>query len=226
MISCDMFPSPFSDHCAVVLKVPIPEPLPRGPGRWFFNTSFLKESAFVASVTRFWRMWQGQKASFSSIHRWWELGKDKIKGLAIHFSAQKSKDQQTSYDLLLRLSRHLKEQIDAGRVSLLPVYENVLNQIAEANRSTAEGARVRARVRWAEEGKSSSAYFFCLERKRGTEGWISAMSSADGSIISSLDGICVSWVSFYNRLFSASSVDLGVQGELLANLTSFLLSVV
>ena len=104
----------------------------------------------------------------------------------------------------------------------MPIYENVLNQIADLDRLTAEGARVRARVRWAEEGETSSAYFFRLERKRGTEGWISAMLSADGSILSSLDGICDSWVSFYDRLFSASSIDLSVQGELLANLTSFL----
>ena len=48
------------------------------------------------------------------------------------------------------------------------------------------------------------------------------MSAAGGSILSSLDGICDSWVSFYDRLFSPSSIDLGVQGELLANLTSFL----
>ena len=29
--SCDMLACPFSDHCAVLLSVPIPEPIPRGP---------------------------------------------------------------------------------------------------------------------------------------------------------------------------------------------------
>ena len=31
--SCDILACPYSDHCAVVLSVPIPEPILRGPGR-------------------------------------------------------------------------------------------------------------------------------------------------------------------------------------------------
>ena len=31
--SCDMLACPFSNHCAVMLSVPIPEPTPRGHGR-------------------------------------------------------------------------------------------------------------------------------------------------------------------------------------------------
>ena len=100
IVSCDMFPYPFSDHCTVVLKVPVPEPLPRGPGRWFFNVALLKEPVFVSSVVSFWRRWQGEKASFPSLLRWWELGKEKIKSLAIYFCSRKSKSKASSYDLL------------------------------------------------------------------------------------------------------------------------------
>ena len=48
--SCDLLPCPFSDHSAVVLSIPIPEPIPRGPGRWKLNVSILFEESFGVGV--------------------------------------------------------------------------------------------------------------------------------------------------------------------------------
>ena len=48
---------PYSDHCAVVLSVPIPESIPRGPGRWKLNIPFLKDDNFRSSVSNFWAGW-------------------------------------------------------------------------------------------------------------------------------------------------------------------------
>ena len=54
VVSCDLLPCPFSDHSAVLLECPIPEPLPRGPGRWKLNVSILKDPDFISAVTDFW----------------------------------------------------------------------------------------------------------------------------------------------------------------------------
>ena len=114
---------------------------------------------------------------------------------------------------------HLKGKIDDGTVSLLPVYERVLAQLAAFDLTEAEGARIRCRVKWAEEGETSSRYFLRLERKRGADTWISAMKTSDGSTVSDIVGICVSWGSFYSDLFSASSFDLDIQVDLLDNIS-------
>lgn len=58
-------------------------------------------------------------------------------------------------------------QIDNGRVSLLDPYEGVLQQIGLLDNAEAEGARLRASVRWAEEGRMSSCFFLRQERQRG-----------------------------------------------------------
>ena len=42
------------------------------------------------------------------------------------------------------------------------VYEKVLKKISELDSFEAEGARIRSRVRWAEEGEMSSKYFLRL----------------------------------------------------------------
>ena len=104
----------------------------------------------------------------------------------------------------------------------MDVYESVQSRIANIDLATARGAQVRSRVRWAEEGKTSSRYFFRLEKKRGSENWIPAMKNPDGSIASGIVQICDSWVSFYSNLFTACDTDPAVQAALLNQLTSSL----
>ena len=218
--TCDILACPYSDHCAVSLVVPIPEPIPRGPGRWKLNISFLKDNAFKTLVSGFWAEWKTKKWSFNSIQEWWDRGKEKLKGLAIQFGSSKSKERNQVRNMLLSLAQHLKAQIDNGRVSLLNVYESTLAQIASFDSVAAEGSRIRSRVRWVEEGEFSTRYFFRLEKRNGAEAWISAMQNSDGSIAADVPGICQSWVSFYSDLFTACPTDQSVQAELLDHLTS------
>lgn len=220
--SCDIVPCPFSDHSAVLLKCPIPEPLPHGPGRWKFNVKILSDAAFVDVVKVFWASWHLYKRSFDSLQSWWDRGKERIKGIAIDFCAHESKDSKQCRSLLVNLATHLKSKVDLGMVSLLDVYESVQSRIANIDLSAARGAQVRSRVRWAEEGETSSRYFFRLEKKHGTENWTPAMKNSDGSIASSIVEICDSWVSFYSSLFTACDTDLTVQDALLDSLSSSL----
>ena len=218
--SCDMLACPFSDHCAVFLSVPIPEPIPRGPGRWKLNISILKDAGFRSSVSDFWAGWKTRKQSFDSLQLWWDTGKNHLKNLAIRFCNSKSKERNQARSLLLSLAQHLKAQIDVGRVSLLNVYESTLSKIASLDRVAAEGARIRSRTRWAEEGETSSRYFFRLEKKNGVEEWFSAMRKSDGSIVADVPSICDSWISFYSDLFLACPTNIDVQNRLLDNLSS------
>ena len=115
--SCDIVACPFSDHYAVSLIVPIPEPIYRGPGRCKLNISTLKDAAFKAAVSDFWTSWKTKKRSFHSIQKWWDKGKEKLKGLAIEFCFSRSKERNQIRNLLLSLGQHVKSQIDNGHVS-------------------------------------------------------------------------------------------------------------
>lgn len=100
-------------------------------------------------------------------------------------------------------------------MSLMPVYERALAQLASFDLTEAEGVRVRSRVKWAEEGETSSRFYLRLEKKRGAESWISAMRAPNGMVVTGAEGICESWASFYQDLFTACPVDLEVQSDLL-----------
>ena len=92
--------------------------------------------------------------------------------------------------LLTNLLQHLKFQIDKGVASCIEVYQSVLSQIADLDMSAARGSQVRSRTRWAEEGESSSSFFFRLEKKRGAESWVSAVRNSVGNVVSGMDEIC------------------------------------
>ena len=120
------------------------------------------------------------------------------------------------------LAAHLKSHIDSGRLSFLPVYLSTLSRLRSMDVEVARGAQVRARSRWVEEGESSSAYFFRLEKKNGTDRNISALRAGDGILVTDKDGLCDVFRSFYSDLFSAARCDSNARAELLSNISSVL----
>ena len=220
--SCDIVPCPFSDHCAVSLSVSVPDVVPPGPGLWKLNTSVLEEEGYVHLISTFWNGWRCQRHLFPSLVKWWEIGKSRIKGLTVHYCCSRSSALSVKRDLLSRLSSHLKDRVDNGQLSLVETYQSVLHQLAELDVEVAKGAQVRARARWIEEGVSSSAYFFRLEKKRGADRWISAIRNDDGTIVSAPDDLCLSFSSFYSSLFTASPTDASAQESSLDNVVSSL----
>ena len=200
------------------MEVSIPDTIQRGPGRWILNKSLLSDETFIESIRSFWPSWHSQKGRFASLQEWWDVGKSKIKGLAVAYSSSKKNASLQARTLLSNLAVHLKSQLDCGRVSCQDAYVSTLASLAKLDLSDAEAARVRSRVRWAEEGEASTAYFLRLEKKRGTESWFSAIKDDSGSVVTDLDGIMSAWLAFYTQLFSACTTEADVQTEMLNSL--------
>ena len=94
--------------------------------------------------------------------------------------------------------------------------------LAKLDLESALGAQVRSRARWVEEGETSSAYFFRLEKKCGADRWILAIKLDDGTIVSSRTDLCRAFVDFYASLFSATPTDPVIHDSLLSNISSSL----
>lgn len=220
--SCEILPCPFSDHCAVLSSVLVTDVIPPGPGLWKLNTSVLHDDDYVQLISNAWVQWRSSMLRFPSLAKWWEEGKSLIKGLTICYCCSKSAARSRNRDLLVRLIDHLKAKVDAGSVSCLGPYHSALSELANLDSQTPRGVQVRSRVKWVEEGETSSAYFFRLEKKRSTDRWISALREDDGTIVSSPMDLCCVLSNFYSCLFSAVPTDLSVRSTLLDNLTSSL----
>ena len=86
----------------------------------------------------------------------------------------------------------------------------------------ARGAQVRARARWVEEGETSSAFFFRLEKKRAADRSVAALRMIDGSVVSRNDDLCRVFSSFSETLFTAEATDRVIDNSLLSNVSSTL----
>ena len=220
--ACDILPCPFSDHCAVLFSVIVPQAVTRGPGRWKLNVLYLDDAEYVSLISDFLLDWRRHQNRFSSLAKLWEACKEKIKGLSIKFGVAKSRACNGHRDLLVRLAEHLKSKIDLGNLSCLGPYNSTLAEFDKFDLKAAQGAQVRSRVRWVEEGESSSAFFFRLERKRGADRRISALKAADGGIVSDTAGLCGAITSFYSDLFRSQPTDGDARVSLLRHITSTL----
>ena len=222
LVSCDIVPCPFSDHCAVILSTGVPDVLGRGPGLWKLNVSVLSEDDYVSMITSFWLHWHSKKELFPSIVDWWERGKSRLKGLTITYCKERAASRCVRRDVLTRLIDHLKCQVDDGVASCLGPYRSALAELERLDCAEAEGARVRARICWIEEGEASTAFFFRKERKQSADRWIPALRDSDGGVHSDVEGIGTVLSNFYSLLFSEEQCDLNAHDDLLSSLSSSL----
>ena len=217
--SCDLLPCPFSDHCAVSLSVAVPQVLTRGPGVWKLNVSVLEEDDYVSLISSFWASWRVKKSDFVTVMDWWEVAKSKIKGLTVTYCKNRAERLRNRRDLLVRLVSHLKGRVDGGHSDCVGPYQAAVAQLKQLDLVDAEGARVRARVRWVEEGECSSSYFCKLEKKHRSESCITALRGLDNVVYTGAEGIQSVLSSFYADLFSKEDTDLTVQASLLSNVS-------
>ena len=70
MSSCDIVACPFSDHCAVVMSVCVPEVPSYGPGVWKLNLSVLNDPAYISLITNFWSDWRAAQPRFPTLAKW------------------------------------------------------------------------------------------------------------------------------------------------------------
>ena len=81
MSSCHLVPCPLSDHSALLVSVFVPGVLLPRPGFRKLNASVLHEDGYIQLITSFWNGWCTKVTSFSSLAKWWEVGKREIRQL-------------------------------------------------------------------------------------------------------------------------------------------------
>lgn len=201
------------------LEVSIPDVIQRGPGRFLLNVSLLSDGSFLREIRSFWASWRLQKPLFTCLQKWWDAGKEKIKGLAISFSSAKKKSCSESKTLLSNLASHLKRRLDAGMVSCHDAYQATLASLAKLEIDDAEAARVHSRVKWAEERECSTSYYLRLAKKHRAQSWFSAIRNDHDTVVTDLNDIISAWLSFYSNLFSSCQTDPDDQSQMLSQLS-------
>ena len=222
--SADYTPCPYSDHSCLQANIKIPSPVTLGPGFWKLNTSLLKDPEYIKTITSFWIHWKTRKGRYSTLPIWWDIGKQRIRRLSRRYATKLKTARTSSRTTLNAQILTLRRQLDAGDHSVLNPYNDLLLQIQHLDAYETEGLRVRSRARWAEEGETSSKYFFRSIRRNQSKNTIHSMLLPDGSTSSESSELLKIWRDFYINLFSADAVDLNAQEDLFCYLETSLSS--
>lgn len=178
----------------------------------------MSEPEYITEISSFWYAWQGSKGLSLSLLDWWDLGKARVKSLSIAYCCRRSYERRARSSALSAEVARLKCLVDQGHVSALSDYKHALSDLQEFSLDQAHGAQVRSRARWVEEGESSSAYFFRLEKTRKAESVIPSLKVGDRSVMSTEDLLAAA-SDFYKNLYTSCDTDPVVQEELLSNLS-------
>lgn len=194
-----------SDHSYVYLKLGLPSDIVRGPGLWKLNASLLADPDFNQMINSFWQEWQAEKSEYPSLTVWWDAGKQFLRQIIRDFSKTKARARNSHLNqLTARLNQLTLRQSRGELVSAL--IREVKQDIDLEHVHRANGAKIRAKEVWAEEGEKSSRYFFCREKSRGVKRVIRGIKTFSGTIVRSIASILHVWVLFYVNLFSAAKL--------------------
>ena len=82
-----------------------------------------------------------------------------------------------------------------------------------------EGARIRAGIKWFEEGKKSSKFLHSLEKRRAREKLWETIKNNKGDIISGIENILKVQTKFYADLYKNVHIDVDACKNLLDDIT-------
>jgi hypothetical protein len=202
-----------SDHSLVEIKVDLRDGRKRGKGVWKLNNSILQDKTFQHMVRNFRSFWKRCKDDFYSPAEWWDAAKEHLKRIAIRHSVTKSRNRcRQEAQLRDKLtSIHNELRSDPDRVA------DIEEQLSRLIQKRLDGAKIRSRATWLEEGGKPTKYFFDLERVKQEHACISKLSTENGEVTSD-EHILDTARTFYEQLYRDDPIDNDMQDHFISQL--------
>lgn len=140
----------------------------RGPSFWKFNASLLDDKDYVILINGRYEVWVEEFKDIDDPRLFWDLIKYKIRQDTISCSKFKARERKAKMADLEKKLKNLQVQCDQD-LSLENVnkLEILKTEYVLQYEYLAQGAIIRSRARWYEQGEKSNKYFLNLESNRG-----------------------------------------------------------
>ena len=212
------FPCSLSDHDFVDLFISPVNVSLHGSGVWKFNCSLLSDTDFINTMTVLITSEKEKIPLFDSLEGWWDNLKIQIRRTCIDFSSRKRRQLLSERNSLTKRLLRAKSAVfagDRGQISNVNTLESALEAVIN---NECEGAKVRSRARWIEEGEKPTRFFFRLERKRAEKNIFESLFNESGEEKFSHNDIELILVDFYKALFSKDSLNMQIQTQIIDDL--------
>ena len=197
-----------SDHSYVSLIIQ-GSTITRGRGYWKLNNMHLKQDEYCKEVRNI--IAQTQAESWDSVGGLWDVIKFKVKDYSIRYSKKYKKvkndlkiELETKIEELKNSIAENKNKADALDI-LHPQLHSLQDQLNNILREEVQGAIIRSRAQWVEEGERSTKYFLGLEKSNQKRKSLTKLITESKTILTSQNDISNHVVSFYQKLFTSSN---------------------
>ena len=163
VLSSEILPCVLSDHDFVLLEVLIGNFSNRRACVWRFNNSLLSDVDFKRVLSRAIFDFKAKIPSFIFLRDWWDQLKVEIHNVCIRFSSRNRKLANRERISLTKQLIRAKNILHADQSGDASVVNNLECQLSSLISKEAEGAKIRSRAQWFEEGEKPTRYFFRLE---------------------------------------------------------------
>lgn len=110
-----------------------------------------------------------------------------------------------------------KRSLVNGNTSATKLIDELESQIKSINRTQNEGAKIRSRAKFFEEGEKPTRFFFSLESTRAAKNSIKSLYDLNGTEVNTQQEIQHAHWNFYSKLYSAEQIDPQIQNEFMSN---------
>ena len=195
-----------SDHKCISIELNLSN-TKRGPGRWKLNTSILNDTTYKTELPKVIQQVK-QNFKFLSKQMIWEVCKIKIKEFTIAYCTKKQRIKKNLIkDIEQKLEHKEQELIDSNFNQNIKIEkDNLADTLHNIVEKQNEGAKIRSRARWIEEGEKPTKYFFNLEKKNASNNTIKQLKKSNGEYVSTNKEILEEQFNFYKPLYESDNI--------------------
>ena len=214
-----VLPCVFSDHDFVVLDFSFDGFSNKRDGVWRLNTTLLADPEFKREISSVVDRQKSVISDFESLGAWWDDLKLVIRSTCINYCTRKRQSLNRERNFLTKRLIRAKNAFHAGDNSVVSELRDVESALSSLISREAEGAKIRSRAKWIEEGEKPTRYFFRLEQQRAEKNSFDSVVDTDGSEKTSQADIERVFVNFYRDLYAKdNSIDMQIQTDLIDSL--------
>ena len=217
--NAEILPGYRTDHSMITVRINTATN-PRGPGFWKLNTHLLTESEYInlirKTITNVSKEYEGQNEVDEILL--WDVIEMQIRATSIQYAKEKkSRLKQKEYFLekeVLALERKLEENnpSEPHKESLLTELRIKKQQLEEIIGYKTQGAIIRSKVKWYNEGERNTKYFHSLEKRHFNSKTIRNLVTDDGTRIFTDVEILQEAKNYYESLYT-SIIDKNLSNE-------------
>lgn len=205
-IVSDISAAPLTDHSVIFLQIKPNDNNVHSRTYWKLNSSLLKNNDYCQKIKLLITKYANSEELTTAVKKW-EFLKYKIRQFTISFSKIIKKDREKQeIDIINQLNMYCNRPnpTEDDRQKIL----NLQPQLDEIYSRKAQGAFIRSRAKWIEEGEKNSSYFCGLEKRRQEKNSIRSLMIEDNEVTDEKVISSEIW-KFYSQLYSSkfSSMD-------------------